>query len=200
MATPTPHAADPRGRFLGSPRAQRRLLIGSSIIFAAGVIAFVSMVWLRGTGNAFVGTLSNKPATLVPKEKKVKPSPAAFKVAREFIETAVLRKNVDAAWNIVHVDLKGRMTRKEWDTGNIPVVDYPANNAKTAAFQVDYSYQTEMLLEVNLVAKRGSPSSVRPNLDFFLGLKRAHGKPNGRWLVNYWEPHWRPPVPMSGVG
>lgn len=197
MASPTPHA---EGRFFGSPRAQRRFLIGSGIIFAAGVIAFVSIVWLRGTSNAFVGTLSNKPATLIKKEKKVPPSPAAFKVARKFLETAVLRKNIDASYNLVHVDLKGRMTRKQWDTGNIPVVDYPANNAETASFQVDFSYQTEMLLEVNLVAKKGSPSTVRPNLDFFLGLKRADGKTDGRWLVNYWEPHWRPPVPLAGAG
>ncbi|HZP71754.1 MAG TPA: hypothetical protein VFA97_00095 [Gaiellaceae bacterium] len=197
MASSTPHAP---GRFFGSPRAQRRILIGSSLVFVAGVIAFVSIVLLRGTGNAFVGTISNKPATLIKKDKKVPPSPAAFKVARKFLETAVLRKNVDASYNLVHVDLKGRMTRKQWDTGNIPVVDYPANNAKTAAFQVDFSYQTEMLLEVNLVAKRGSPSTVRPNLDFFLGLKRAGGKKDGRWLVNYWEPHWRPPVPLAGAG
>ena len=199
MASPTPNASA-AGRFFNSPRAQRRLLIGSSIVFAAGVIAFVSIVWLRGTSNAFVGTLSTTPATLIKKEKAVKPSPAAFKVARKFIETAVLRHNVDASWSLVHVDLKGRMTRKEWDTGNIPVVDYPANNAKTASFQVDYSYQTEMLLEVNLVAKPGSGPGVRPNLDFFLGLKRAHGKANGRWLVNYWEPHWRPPVPLANAG
>lgn len=197
MASPTPQAA-PSGRFFGSPRAQRRLLIWSGVIFIAGVIAFVSIVLMRGTSNAFVGTISNKPATLVKKEKKVPVSPAALKVARKFIETAVLRKDVDVSYNLVHPDLKGRMTRKQWDTGNIPVVDYPANNAKTAAFQVDFSYQTEMLLEVNLVARAGS--NVRPNLDFFLGLKRAHGKKDGRWLVNYWEPHWRPPVPASGVG
>jgi hypothetical protein len=198
MASSSPQAAAPGGRFFGSPRAQRRLLIGSSIIFVIGAIAFISIVWLRGTSNAFVGTISNKPATLVKNEKKVPPSPAAFKVARTFLETAVLRKKLDSSYNIVHVDLKGRMSRKQWDTGNIPVVDYPANNAKTAAFLVDYSYQTEMLLEVNLVARAGS--KVRPNLTFFLGLKRAKGQKNGNWLVSYWEPHWRPPVPASGVG
>lgn len=195
MASSTPHAS---GKLFGSPRAQRRLLIGSGLVFLAGVVAFVSIVWLRGTSNAFVGTISNKPATLIKKEKKVPPSPAALKVARKFLETAVVRKNVDVSYNLVHPDLKGRMTRKQWDTGNIPVVNYPADNVKTAAFQIDYSYQTEMLLEVNLVAKVGS--AVRPNLNFFLGLKRAHGKKNGAWLVNYWEPHWRPPVPMAGAG
>jgi hypothetical protein len=88
------------------------------------------------------------------------------------------------------------MTRKQWDTGNIPVVGYPARNAATTQFVVDYSYQDEMLLEVDLVAKKGSPSTVRPHLAFYLGLKKQDGK----WLVSYWEPDWRPPVPYAGAG
>jgi hypothetical protein len=173
------------------------MLIGSVIVFVVGAAVFVSVI-MRGTGNAFVGTISNKPATLVKKDVRVPPSPAAFRVARKFIETAVLRHDVDASYPLVHPDLRGRMTRKQWDTGNIPVIDYPAQNANTATFQVDFSYQTQMLLEVDLVAKPGS--GVRPHLDFYLGLKRAHGAKNGRWLVNYWIPHWRPPVPLAGAG
>ncbi|HZU20599.1 MAG TPA: hypothetical protein VE982_05240 [Gaiellaceae bacterium] len=192
MASSTPH---PFGRVLSSPRAQRRLLIGSAVVFVAGAIAIL-VALMHGTGNAFVGTISNKPASLVAKDKAVPPSPAAFRVARKFIETAVLRRNIDASYALVHPDLRGRMTRAQWDTGNIPVIDYPAENAKTATFLVDFSYQTQMLLEVDLVAKPGS--GVRPHLAFFLGLKRAHGKKNGAWLVNYWEPHWRPPVPLAG--
>jgi hypothetical protein len=48
---------------------------------------------------------------------------------------------------------------------------------------------------VDLVAKPGS--GVRPHLPFFLGLVRAHNKPNGKWLVNYFEADWHPPVPSS---
>ena len=25
-------------------------------------------------------------------------------------------------------------------------------------------------------------------------IEKTGGKKTGRWLVNYWEPHWRPPV------
>ena len=180
--------------FFQSPKNQKRILIGSIIIFVVGAAAFISMVALRGTGNAFQSPISTNPAQLVKPEKKAPVSPAALKTARKFIETAVLRQNVDASWPLVHVDLKGRMTRKQWDTGNIPVIDYPANNAKTASFVIDYSYTTSMLAEVDLVAKKGS--GVRPHLDFYLGMKKKDGK----WLVSYWEPHWRPPVPLAGAG
>ena len=179
---------------LDSPRGQRRLLIVSVVVFAAGVIA-AAVAFLPGTGNAYRGTASSQPAQLYHKPKTVKPDPAAMRAARTFIETAVERKNIDASYDIVHPDLKGTMTRRQWDTGNIPVVDYPANNAETAAFLTDYSYSTQMLLEIDLVAKPGS--GVRPHLLFFIGLERKGGKADGRWLVNYWEPHWRPPIPNS---
>lgn len=181
--------------FFNSPKNQKRILIGSILIFVIGAAAFISLVVLRGTGNAFTSPISTTPAQLNKPDKKAPVSPEALKIARKFIETAVLRKNIDSSWNLVHVDLKGRMTRKQWDTGNIPVIDYPANNASTAQFVVDYSYQTSMLAEVDLVAQKGS--GVRPHLDFYIGLKREHNSPKGRWLVSYWEPHWRPPVPLS---
>jgi hypothetical protein len=36
-------------------------------------------------------------------------------------------------------------------------------------------------------------------LFFAIGLKREGGKPTGRWLVNYWQPRWRPLV-LDAVG
>lgn len=179
---------------LSSPRGQRRILLVSLVVFVAGAVA-ATVVFVKNTSNAFVGTNSTTTVALIKTPKTVKPSAAAFAVAREFIRTAVARKNLDVSYDIVHPDLKGRLTRKQWDTGNIPVVDYPANNINSAAFIVDFSYPTQMLLEVDLVAKEGS--GVRPHLLFFIGLKRAHDSPTGRWLVNYWEPHWKPPVPSN---
>jgi hypothetical protein len=187
---PRPVAVAPTG-FLSSPRNQRRILVGSAVIFVIGLVAFISLVLLRGTSNAFNSPISNQPAQLLHKEKPVPPSKAALTVARTFMETAVARKNLDYAYTLVHPDLRGRMTRKQWDTGDIPVIGYPANNFDTASFQVDFSYPTSMLLEVDLVAKPGS--NVRPHLPFFIGLKKVHGA----WLVNYWEPHWRPPIPSA---
>jgi hypothetical protein len=168
----------------------------SGAVFAAGLIAFITGYALRGTSGIH-SPISNLPAQTHPKEIKAPPSKAALKVARQFIETAPLRKNLDQAYALVGPALKGTMTRKQWSKGNIPVIDYPAGNAKTAAFIVDWSYRTQIMLEVDLVAKKGSPSNIRPHLPFFLGLERQGDKPNGRWRVNTFIPVWHPPIPMQ---
>jgi hypothetical protein len=180
--------------FLSSPRAQRRLIWISGGVFGIGLIVFLSVFVLRGSPGP-TSPLSTLPAQTAPKQVKAPPDPKAFKVARTFIETAVLRKNLDAAYPIVNQEIKGGLTKKQWETGNIPVIGYPANNAKTAAFEVVWSYKTQLMTIVDLVARRGS--HVRPHLPFFLGLVRAHNKPNGKWLVNYFEADWAPPVPSS---
>jgi hypothetical protein len=185
------------GGLLDSPRKQRRFFIFSAAVLVVGVAVFISLVVFRGTSNAFTDTISNKPAALYHPDKTAKFSSEERQIAREFIRTAVLRQDLDAAYAIAHPDIKGGLTRKQWDTGAIPVVFYPARNWDTAAMVIDYSYRTSALIEVDLVAKKGADQ--RPHLLFYLGLKRAGNKPDGRWLVNYWQPHWKPPVP-SAVG
>ena len=139
--------------------------------------------------------ISTLPAQHAKPLVRAKPDPKAYRVARKFMETAVLRKNLDTAYVLVNDEIKGGMTRKQWDTGNIAVDPYPADNADTAAFEVVWSYKTQLMLLVDLVARPGS--GVRPHLPFWLGLVRAHGKPKGHWLVNYWLPDWMPPVPIQ---
>ncbi|HEY5294497.1 MAG TPA: hypothetical protein VIJ70_03380 [Gaiellaceae bacterium] len=181
--------------FFDSPRNQRRLLWGSGAILVVGIVLFVSLVLMRGTGNAFPDKFSNKPAQLYHPDKRATVSPDEISLARKFIETAVARKDLNGIYADLHPDLKGTLTRKQWSTGDIPVVTYEARNAKTAAFVTDYSYQTSALFEVDLVAKPNT--ETRPELRFYIGLKRAGDKPTGKWLVSYWQPHWRPPVPAA---
>jgi hypothetical protein len=180
--------------FLGSPRNQRRLLWLSGGVFGIGLIVFISVFVLRGSPGPS-SPISTVPAQTAAKQVKAPPDPQAFKVARKFIETAVLRKNLDAAYPIVNSEIKGGLSKKQWETGNIPVIGYPAGNSKTAAFEVLWSYKTQLMTVVDLVAKKGA--HVRPHLPFFLGLVRADNKPNGKWLVNYFEADWSPPVPSS---
>ncbi len=171
-------------------------MVISGGVFVVGLIVFLSTYLLRGTSGIH-SPISSRPAQTHPQLIKAPPSKAALQVARQFIESAPLRKNLDQIYSHMGPALRGTMTRKQWDKGNIPVIDYPAGNTKTAAFTVDWSYQTQIMLEVDLVAKKGSGSNIRPHLPFFLGLQRAGDKPNGQWLVNTWIPVWHPPVPMS---
>lgn len=175
------------------------MIIFSGVVLVIGFIAFLSAYLLRGTSGIH-SPLLNEPAQTHVKLVKAPPSKEALQVARKFLETAVLRKNLPVAYDLVGPALKGNLTRKQWATGNIPVQPYPARNTKTAAFTVDWSYRTQIMLEVDLVAKKGSGANIRPHLPFFLGLERKGDKPNGAWQVNTWIPVWHPPIPMAGGG
>jgi hypothetical protein len=175
------------------------MIVVSGAVLVIGFIAFLSAFLLRGTSGIH-SPLSTLPAYTHAKEIKAPPPKEALQVARKFIETAVLRKNLDQAYDITGPALRGNMSRKVWDKGNIAVAPYPAGNSKTAAFTVDWSYRTQIMLEVDLVAKKGSGANIRPHLPYFLGLERKGDKPNGAWQVNTWISAWHPPVPMAGGG
>src|SRR5207248_1804063 len=126
--------------FLSSPRMQQRLVWISGAVLLIGVAVFLGVFLSRGTSrpaNVNLSTVSSAPpssTTPAAKNAKVAPSAAAFQVARTFLETAVLRKNLDAAYPLVGPNLKGGMSLTQWRKGNIAVVPYPASNAKTAKF------------------------------------------------------------------
>lgn len=169
----------------------------SGAVLLVGLIVFLVAVVFRGS-NGITSPISTVKAQSAPKLVKAPPDPKAFQVGRKFIETAVLRKNLDAAYPLVNHEIKGDQTKAQWDKGAIAVIGYPAGNARTAAFTVLWSYKTQLMTVVDLVAQKGA--HVRPHLPFFLGLVRAHNKPNGHWLVNYWQADYTPPVPYGGNG
>ncbi|HVU76551.1 MAG TPA: hypothetical protein VHC67_03140 [Gaiellaceae bacterium] len=177
-----------------SPRKQRRFFIFSGLILAAGIVAIL-VTLLRGTGNAYPDKFSNQPAQVSHPDKKAPVSPDQISLMRKFIKTAVARNDLKSSYWIVGPDLRGGLTQKQWQSGTIPVLFYHADNADSVQFKTDYSYQKQALFEVNLHAKPGT--ETRPSLLFFIGLKRQGDKANGRWLVNYFEPNWRPPLPMN---
>lgn len=176
-----------------SARLRRRIRYGLALGGVAAVVAVLIIV--LGNHPTTNAKVSNKPAQLAQVEKRVPRDPVSIQIGRQFLETAVLRRNLNWAYDHVHPYIKGLMTRAQWDRGNIPVIPYPAENIETAQFLTIYSYQTEVLFDVDLVARPGT--HVRPHLDFYMGLRRAGGKANGRWLVSYWEPNWRPPIPVT---
>lgn len=160
----------------------------SGAVLVLGVAAFLGVFLSRGNSQpAPVASVSSPPSDTSQSArtggKTVAPSPAAYRVAREFLETAVARKNLDSAYDIVGPALKGGFTRARWDTGNIPVQPFQATNLSTAPFLVKWSYKNQLMLEVGLTAKPGS--SVK-SLAFYLGVQRIHGK----WLVNYFLPNY----------
>ena len=159
------------------------------LLLVAGAIA-ASISFFRNTSHSLEAPISNVPAQKVVQKRPVPLDPLVRKVAHEFVHTAVSRQNLGKAYDLVNRDLKGTMTRAQWEKGNIPVVYYPPNLIGEV-YHVSYSYADEALLEVGLVSK--DPGTRR--MTFYIGLVKDPA--TKRWLVNYWVPHYRPPVPLT---
>ncbi len=156
------------------------VLVGAAI--AAGII------W-SNTGKSTATPLTNKPALDVSKvPTTVKLKPGAQTVARRFIETAVARKNLPQAYNLVTQQLKQGQSLKSWNTGNIAVIPYPVDDIKYAPMKIDFSYANEAQIEVALLPKAGA--KIKSQL-FLMDLVKR----NGKWLVNSWVPKSSPMVP-----
>jgi len=192
VSTPQAAAKHPRG--LG-PRAQRRALAGGLGIFALGAAEFV-FVFFGNTSKKIPETHSSTPATLAPKEPTVPLNRSLIALAKDFINTAVVRKNLAHAYDIVGPDIRGGMTRAQFEKGNIPVIEYPVDPASLTQLEytVDYSHPTQAMIEVGLNPKAGSGTR---RLTFWLGFKKVGKGKSAHWVVNYWIPRYKPPVPLA---
>lgn len=184
-----------------SPRpskATRRVpLWRKALPWVAGVALFFGVivaliVFFGNTAQPQKEHFSNQPAVVSRPEKEV-PLPAGVKqIAQKFIVTAVARKNLEQAYDIVGPAIKQGMSLAEWKTGNIAVIPFPIDKLDVAPFKVDYSHKNDVLMEVALLSKPGS--GVKSQL-FFIQVQRFGTGDNARWLVNNWVPRGSAPVP-----
>src|SRR3954447_6204775 len=99
----------------------------------------------------------------------------------KFVRTAVVRRHLREAYDLVGPDLRGGMTRSEWAKGDNPVVPFPAVGIATWA--VAYSYPNDAGLDIALVAKPGSDTIGKT---FRIELQRsARSAP---WRAVSWLP------------
>jgi hypothetical protein len=97
-----------------------------------------------------------------------------------FVATAVTRSNVDVAYDLASPNLRQGLTRRQWHTGNIPVVPFPA--VSLVAWQVDWSYKNDVAFDLALRANKRSDTVGKT---FTIELKR-YGK---QWFVEQWTPN-----------
>jgi hypothetical protein len=95
--------------------------------------------------------------------------PEALQTARRFVQTAVLRTDLDAAWSLTAPELRNGHTHDEWLAGSIPVVPFPESAFDRALYQVVESYERDIWLEVHVVplpdsdlGRRRSPCTSSP--------------------------------------
>jgi hypothetical protein len=173
-----------------APRTRRRAVW---VLTAGSVCAAVALLLvLASDTDAPQERFSTVPAQEPEREVKAPLPQEARRVAVRFIQTAVARENLDEAWTLVGPNLRGGLTRKEWLTGNNPVVPFPVDKLDVAPYKVDESFETSALIEVALLPRRGS--GVRAQV-FFLGLKKVGSGSRARWVVDNWVPRASAVVP-----
>lgn len=101
----------------------------------------------------------------------------------EFVRTAVRRHDLAASWPLVHPWLRQGLSRKEWLTGNIPVVPFPSTGI--VAWDLDWSYRNDVALDVVL---QPEPKSGLYRKTFTIEFKRVGEGAGDRWLVYSWVP------------
>jgi hypothetical protein len=180
---------------LKSPRTQRYLLWLSAFVLAAGIAA-VLVVFLRNTGNSEPEVFGNEPVQTVAKPSKNIPLERAQRqLAGKFILTAVQRKKLAEAWDLVGPGIRQGMTYKEWLSGTIPVVPF-LDAIKLAPIKVDLSQKNYALIEVVIlpVSKK-----VKPQI-FTMELIRVGKGAKSHWVVNSWAPRSAPTIPNNPSG
>jgi hypothetical protein len=170
------------GRRLQSPRFRRRLLWSSLFVAATSAVVGGSIL-IGNTGHRIDTPVTRGPAWTYREPVELRMTP---KLRREFlsrslafVQTAVTRKDVDKAYDMVGPSLRQGMSRRDWHTGNIPVVPFPA--AGLMQWNVAYSYADDVALDLALVAPRNQDTVGKT---FRIELKRY----GSRWLVEAWVP------------
>jgi hypothetical protein len=182
---------------LSSRKLQQALPWIAGGVLALGVITFLQVL---NRPDKEAAPTQNRPAQVAKEPRTVPPSPEAKRLVTQFLNTAVdrdgpmtvARKKLDAAWNISSPNLRGGLSKREWLTGNIPVVPYDVSNTERAPVRLDWSYPDEASFAVMLLPK--DKSAEKPQT-FFITVKKFGKGANARWMVDYFAPYAPPVVP-----
>jgi hypothetical protein len=177
-----------KGR-LSSPRFRRRLAwIGGATLLVAVVV--VASIRIGNTGHSNATPIDHTKKPWVYREPKSmvltkRDRLDLFRTSASFVRTAVARKRLDDAWNMLGPEMKAGQTRKSWDTGFNNVVPFKADGIE--AWDVLYAYDNDVALDLSLFSRGKNNKNNWAGKTFTLELKRYVGHPH-QWLVASWVP------------
>src|SRR5438270_5766060 len=186
--------------FFSSPRRRRRTIkAGIALLGGLGLGLLIAFQGNTAHVDKEANKLSNTPATVYPDVKQVRLRRSEYYKARDvaiaFIQTAVERKHLERSCALVTRNMMQSMTCRQWQTQDIPVVPYQADET-LSKYVFDYSFPNSVGIKVALFPRPGS--SLRPSA-FRIDLERKG--PHSRWLVDDWQPAGVPPqLSDSGGG
>lgn len=169
-----------------SARAKRRLIRVGVVLGV--VVGAAALVLLLPKPHHQAETFENVPPDVpTPTPETVTTSPKLRKLligeTDTFVRTAVKRHNLEASWPLIHPNLKQGLSKKQWLTGDIPVVPFPAKGI--IAWDLDWSYPGDVAADVVL---QPVPKSGLYRKTFTIEFKRVGSSDDNRWLVYSWVP------------
>jgi hypothetical protein len=112
--------------------------------------------------------------------------------ARKFVQDAVLREHPGATWSMVEPKLRRGISRADWNSGNIPVPQFPRKYLRGVGMHVIRSREREIMLDMLVASKNPLAMS---NLETLIEFKP---QPGGGWKISYVAPRGGgPPVPAA---
>lgn len=172
-----------------SYRRRRRLVALTVFAVVAGGIAAATVFLPKGQKLDRGPTTPPPRASAAPQQRKPVPmhlTAAEVQQLRStialFVSTSVERHHPEQSWAIVHPVLREGLTKRQWSTGNIPVVPFPA--AGVDLFRLQSAADRTVLADLLLEPSRKS-NLVRKT--FQIELRRAPRALHG-WLVSSWVP------------
>jgi hypothetical protein len=171
---------------LSSPRFRRRALWSVGLVGSTTALV-VGAVKLGNTGHSNATKIDrSKPAWVyhAPPALQLTKSDRLllFNTATKFVSTAVARKQLDSAWDMLGPEMRAGQTRKSWDTGFNNVIPFPADGIDS--WSINYAYEDDVALDLSLF-HRGKGTSWSGKT-FTIELKKP--RPKGPWLVVSWTP------------
>jgi hypothetical protein len=174
-------------RVLASYRWRRRLIWMAATAGVVGGALAIGFIW-PNTAPPENANPTGGPVKLnyaPPKHVRLKlhDKAAALAVASRFVDAAVARKNVDAAWGLVTPTMRAGYTRKQWDGGELPdIAPFPVASAR---WRLQFSDAKGVGFTMALFPTKVSHLQATV---FMIGLHTRGSGAHRRWLVDNWQP------------
>jgi hypothetical protein len=170
---------------MGSYRWRRRLVwIGAALACTVGAVVAISLLPnsngqpknLNPTGTTPAQTVAQilKQVHLTKADRE-----AVNRTLVPFVRLGVSRKDPGAVWSLATPAMQSAVSRKEWNSGNLPVLPFSARIASDPTWNVLTSYPGDVTIDVLLQPKRGSKHGP---IAFAVELKRR--TKTSPWLID----------------
>lgn len=174
---------------LASPRRRRRLAWGLLALAAAATVAILAVLLPRGErlpggelrpGGAGTETAVAKPLKVTPAVRR-----EIDVVVERFVHSAVLREDLDEAWELASPKLRTAVTRARWNAGDLPVFPFPREAFRVEDWRLRYSFDRTVVIDVMVLPK---PDLAQRTLVYGVELTAYGAGTSRRLLVDTWFP------------